>query len=289
MRVARKLVLGLLFPAGVVLAVPPASALAAADTTPPVLSVPAKASFLVGSSIDVGYIPDCEPQDEPWNLNVGADMTLAWSATDAGGGVTYDVFAEDAATGGEYAQENSPDTSLLSYGVTNDQTCGGGNWSIHTWTITARDAAGNESVKPVHGGRIRLTQEDGRANTTTSYAVSPTVAYTGTWKGSSCACWSAGAVRTTTAKGAAVTMTVPVAEGNVVRLGLVMSKAPNRGKFKVYVDGALHSVVDTRSATTKNRVIVWQKALGKGTHSVKLVNEATAGRPRIDLDALLTN
>lgn len=289
MRVHRKLVVGLLLPMSVALAVPPAAALAAADTTPPVLSVPVKASFLVGSSIDLGYIPDCEPQDEPWNLNVGADMAFSWSATDAGGGIAYDVFAHNSASGGDYVQIDSANTSLLSYGVTNDQTCGGGNWSINQWEVTARDAAGNESVKSVRGGQIRLTQEDGRANTTTRYAVSPTVAYTGTWKGSSCACWSAGAVRATTAKGASATMTVPVAEGNVVRLGLVMSKAPNRGKFKVYVDGALHSTVDTYSATTKNRVIVWEKALGKGTHTVKLVNEATAGRPRIDLDALLTN
>ena len=289
MRITRTTVLGLLLPVGVALVAPPAAALTAADTTPPVLTAPVKAAFLVGSTIDVGSIPDCAPQDEPWNLDVGATMSLRWSATDAGGGVRYDVFAENAATGGDDVLVNSTATSLLSFGVTNDQSCGGGNFSITQWVITARDRAGNEAVKAVRGERIRITQEDGRANTTSAYAVSPTVAYTGTWTRSACACWSAGAVRKTTAKGASVTMTVPVAVGNVVRLGLVTSKAPNRGRFTVYVDGALHSTVDTYAATAQNRVIVWEKALGKGTHTVEVVNEATAGRPRIDLDAVLTN
>lgn len=290
MREARKMMSGLVAATALAMAAPPAAAaLTAADTTPPVLTVPVKASFLVGSTLTDYGIPDCDEQDEPWNLIGYAPVTFSWSATDASGAVGYDVFEENTATGGDYLLINSRAQSLIAEATTADQSCGGGNWSAYQWLVTARDAAGNETVKSVRGGRMRITQETGQANTTSQYAVSPTVAYSGTWSSSSCACWSAGAVRKTTAKGASVTMTVPVAVGNVVRLALVMSKAPNRGKFKVYVDGVLRSTVDTYSATSKNQVIVWEKALGKGTHKVKVVNEATAGRPRIDLDAILTN
>lgn len=272
--------------AGLLLQAAPASA---ADATPPVLKAPVKASFLVGGVLDAGSVPDCAPQDQPWDLSTWAPMTFRWSATDASGSVRYDVLAENAATGGDYVLEDSADTSLRDWGTTSDQSCGGGNWSTTRWQLDARDAAGNTSTAYVGGGRMRLTQEDGRANTTSTYAVSPAVAYAGTWSTSKCTCWSAGTARKTTAAGASVTATVPVAAGNVVHLALVMSQAPDRGRAEVYVDGVLSTTIDTGSATKRNRVIVWDKALGQGTHSVKVVNEGTAGRPRIDLDALLTN
>lgn len=263
----------------------------AADVTAPVLTAPVKAAFLVGGSIDVGNIPDCAPQDQPWDLGVYAPETFHWSATDAGGPVTYDLFAENAATGGDYVFERSSATSYSSpfAGTTWDQSCGGGNWSVTRWVITAHDAAGNSTERSVTGGRVRLTQEDGKANTTSTYAVSPSVTYAGNWGTARCGCWSAGSVRKTTSPGASVTMAVPVAVGNVVHLGLVMSKAPNRGRFKVYVDGTLNATVDTYAPTSQNRIIVWERPLGNGTHKVKVVNEGTPGRARIDLDAVLTN
>jgi hypothetical protein len=68
-----------------------------------------------------------------------------------------------------------------------------------------------------------------------------------------------------------------------------MAKAPDRGSAKIYVDGKVDATVDTHAAVAQNRIIVWQHALGKGAHTVKLVNLATKGHPRIDLDAVHTN
>jgi len=46
--------------------------------------------------------------------------------------------------------------------------------------------------------------------------------------------------------------------------------------------------VDTYSKTPINRTIVYQVALpGTATHTGKIVNLATAGHPRIDLDATI--
>jgi hypothetical protein len=70
-------------------------------------------------------------------------------------------------------------------------------------------------------------------------------------------------------------------------VALVMTKGPGRGKAKVYVNGAYTATIDLASSTTKYRVVVWQKTWSTvGTRTVKIVNLATSGRPRIDLDAL---
>ncbi len=66
-----------------------------------------------------------------------------------------------------------------------------------------------------------------------------------------------------------------------------MEMAPNRGKVRIYVDGVLTKTVDTHSATLKHRSVVWAARMAAGVHVVRLVNVGTAGRPRIDLDAVL--
>jgi hypothetical protein len=69
-----------------------------------------------------------------------------------------------------------------------------------------------------------------------------------------------------------------------------MEKAPNRGKFTLFVDGVNRGTVDTFSPVATHRVIVWSGRVPRaGDHVVKIVNQATAGRARIDLDAVLTN
>jgi hypothetical protein len=54
-------------------------------------------------------------------------------------------------------------------------------------------------------------------------------------------------------------------------------------------DGKAIAIVNTHSATTVNRVVVWQKWMPAGTHSIKVVNLATPGHQRIDIDAFLRN
>jgi len=68
---------------------------------------------------------------------------------------------------------------------------------------------------------------------------------------------------------------------------LVMERSPKRGAVRVYVNGALEATVGTHSATTVHRAVVWNARTGPAT--IRLVNVATAGHPRIDLDAVLTD
>jgi hypothetical protein len=92
--------------------------------------------------------------------------------------------------------------------------------------------------------------------------------------------------RTSTRK--AALSTVVNAGGQTQHVALIMAKGPARGKASVYVDGVYRATVDTYAAGNVNRVVVWEAEFaGTANHTVKVVNQATAGRPRIDVDAVL--
>lgn len=67
-----------------------------------------------------------------------------------------------------------------------------------------------------------------------------------------------------------------------------MAKGPDRGSFAVYVDGAKVATVNTNSATKVNATVVWRQTVTSGNHSLRIVNLASRGHPRIDFDAIVT-
>ena len=46
--------------------------------------------------------------------------------------------------------------------------------------------------------------------------------------------------------------------------------------------------MDTYARSTRHRVLVWEGLFPPGPHTLRVVNLATPGHPRIDLDAVLT-
>jgi len=276
--------------AGIGAALLSSPAQSAVDTTPPTLNAPLKASFAVGAQIPLGAPQDCG--GEPWDLRLDVPVNFKWRGSDDSGAVRYDLVQNTGYDGANDVFVDSPQTSHGGWGTNTDQACGGGNHSVYEWNLTARDAAGNTTTRNVYGGRIRLTQ-DNNLTDTAGYASRPTVVYDRSWQLASCACWSQGGVHKTTTAGASATITFepsPDSRGYpAVHVGLVMHQGPDRGKFKVYVDGVLKSTVDTYAATKKPRSVVWQSALSDWSSKVKIVNAATRGRARIDLDAVLTN
>jgi FlaG/FlaF family flagellin (archaellin) len=135
----------------------------------------------------------------------------------------------------------------------------------------------NVTSNPVHA--VVLPGEDTDA----------AMGYSKGWSVSHCTCFSGGTTHFTTTKNATVTFrTATPIDASGVRLALIMAKAPNRGSAAVYVDGVLKATISTYSKTNVNRAIVYQLLLpGSATHVVKVVNLATAGHPRIDVDATL--
>ena len=77
-----------------------------------------------------------------------------------------------------------------------------------------------------------------------------------------------------------------VTEGQVI--AVVMPMAPNRGEAKIKLDGVNQGRIDTYSQTKMNRVVMWQTPpLEAGVHTIAIINLATEGHPRIDVDAFL--
>lgn len=255
----------------------PAGLASAADTAPPVLTATKKAAFVKGTILTTTNYSD--PAEPYWYSSIDAKLT--WSATDPSGVCGYSLYRQPAGDDATPIFENQTVTSYTVRLDEYDGSFGGGSGVTSSYFVTATDCAGNVSA-PVHiPAAMQAIQDDG----STSVFPRGTLTYTGTWSVSNCTCWSALTTRKTSEKNASASYTAEFAAGDYV--ALVMATGPDRGKFDVYVDGVKKTTVDTYSATKVNRKVVWLRKVGVGTHTIKIVNLATAGRPRIDLDAVI--
>jgi hypothetical protein len=100
-----------------------------------------------------------------------------------------------------------------------------------------------------------------------------------------CACFSNTTTHFTTQKGASVSFAVTTRAQDHV--AVVMEKNTNRGSAQIYLDGVLRATVNTHAAGPTHRQVVWQRFVTRGQHMVTVVNLATSGHPRIDLDAFM--
>lgn len=282
---------------GLGLALAPApAAQSVADTTAPVLTTPVKASFTVGKQLELGSIPDCGDPNASYDVRVWLAMNFKWTAKDdSGAGLRYDL-QEQTPNSDDFAFTDSTQTSFAGdlEGSNTDQSCGGGSWTIFEWDLTARDPAGNTTTNQIYGGRIRLTQDDNLADKR-AYVNQATITYSRGWGLASCACWSGGGVHYTSTKNAAATITTTPTAGTgggdgYGHAALVMHKGATRGKVQIYLNGVLNATVDLHSTQEQPRMVVWQSALPAfESATIKIVNLATKGHPRIDLDAVITN
>ena len=245
-----------------------------------------RADWIVGGQLNTST-DDSRPNDctdYSW-----VPTKISWTATDAGSGTgdynMWDVTSAAAphflgwwSEAGDGDFDNpSFDGSFSDY----DGDCGGGSLETDAYAVTAYDTVGNATYKEV-ALFPTVVQENGRSATFGSNGV--TIAFSGAWQTSTCACASWGRATFTTQLGATAAINVP---SGISRVGLVMAKGPSRGQADVLVDGARVSTIDTRAAANTNRIIVWTRELSAGAHVVRVKNLATVGRPRIDLDALL--
>jgi hypothetical protein len=272
MRVFRTAVLtGLAAVAVLILAVPAdAAAVPASDTTPPAVSIEPFARYVAGTSADTVYGPDGL---EGWDL----DMMVRWTASDASGicGQTLTEQSYDTLGGdpdpilGSDTTTTSVPRGVRSHSYAEDAQ---NYWRIpHSFVVRVTDCAGNTAASGIATTSVNVDDDD-----------SPIIAYAGAWAVGHFPGFSGGTTHYATAAGASASF--PVDEGAVA---VVMEKAANRGSARIFVDGALKATVNTNSATTQHRRVVWQALLGPGPHTVMVVNSGSTGHPRIDLDAVL--
>ena len=191
--------------------------------------------------------------------------TLAWSARDVGG------------------------AGVASYDVARSRD--GGPFSTIASRITAASLA--VSLPPGHAYRFRVRARD-RAGNLGAWQTGPWLApalvqqgsgaltYRGTWRLGTNASYSGGSAAFSPAPGTVVRYTFT---GRAV--AWVTHKAPDRGAVRVYVDGRYVATVDTRAGSPSARFVAFSRSWSRvGTHSLRLVVVGTAGRPRVDLDAV---
>ena len=109
-------------------------------------------------------------------------------------------------------------------------------------------------------------------------------AYAGTWTRASLSGAWGGSVDYTTAPGAAASFTF---SGD--HLAWIGTVGPSYGSAKVYINGALWKTVNCNAPTTATREVLLKYGFGSvDTNTIKIVNMATPGHPRIDVDGFVT-
>lgn len=209
--------------------------------------------------------------------NSGIPLRLHWSGSDATSGISgYDVW-KGLYDGNYKLVADAPATSYrLDVGQNWENNCGAGDGPGHwKYWVVAHDNRGNSATSIAYGDDVQVWPEAGSA--------SLPYTRTGTWSTANCTCFNNGQTIYSTSAGASVTY--QVAGGHTV--ALVVEKNTNRGRMNVTVDGGTATSVDTYASTATHRVIVWQKSLSAGQHSIKVTNAGTPGRSRIDIDTIM--
>ncbi len=251
------------------------------------ITVPAAATLLLGTitgmSDDCGFgLPDIYTEAEvgvSWKAVSSAGPVVSYSISGLGqSGEIYgnNTFAFTGPTSGVQWVEN-----YLSH------DCGGGDVAIG-WVIRATDSAGNHVQARVYYA-LGVTRFD---NTAPGGGGGPgTWTFAGTWAVSHCVCADGYQQTFTTQKAATAVYTIGAASMTTPgdHLALMMAKGPGRGYANLYVDGRLRATINTHASVNTNRVIVWDSGpLAAGSHVIKVVNLATPGHPRIDVNAMLS-
>jgi hypothetical protein len=152
------------------------------------------------------------------------------------------------------------------------------------WNTTGACPAGMSS------GTCTVTMTGNKATTASFSAASKlyqegSASYRGTWTVATCRC-SGGADKYTLASGGSASFTF-----TGKRIQLVSERSSTRGSFKVYLDGTQQTTISNYNATaTYNAIVVWSRSFtASGTHTLKIVNIATSGHPRLDVDAFVVS
>jgi hypothetical protein len=278
-RSKRFLIAFVAFAAGLGFALVPAPQVNAVAVAPP--AIEASVGFVVGSVVDQDWEPGI-----PW----GAGYALGYldaAVDDLEEGTAKGWSVEKEIAGGPPTVIASGTTSSASLTLPIPSTdyeddFGGGSLQVTNWTVKASNDGGKASYSVPAG--MDITQEDG-TNARGTAAVG-TVTTKGKWRTASCNCYLAGTTQRNAKLKNWMEFTTTVVDGQ--RIAVVMPMFPKAGVARFKLDGVMQADVDTYAATRRNRVIMWETpVLAAGTHTIRIVNMATTGRPRIDVDAFL--
>lgn len=247
-----------------------ATAHAATDRAGPSLRLPPAASFIVGQQVSDPY--DLYGDGDLTFMTEGATMAYRYTATDPSGICRYSIEEEHTAEGW-YPE---PTVDYRTHATSGRYTYLADEYynsdDLSRIRFNAYDCVGNKTSVERLPSYLHLVQDYG-----------PTVPKG--WARTSCTC-AMGDNTLRTSMYRASLSTVVNAEGYDKHVALIGAKGPARGRASVYLDGTYVKTIDSYAPSNVNRVVLWEVALsGTANHTIKIVNQATSGRPRIDVDA----
>jgi hypothetical protein len=221
------------------------------DAAPPTFTTPPTQGFTVGDQLGKTNIP----------------VTIRYLASDAITDIRrYDLTV--SVNGG------APQPVTLPWDVFNNGfvTLPPGA-TTYQYAATATDCAGNTTA--TDSGtlfHVRAAQETGGVKYSTGWSTGTSSTYYG------------GHDKYTTKKGAKATHKFTGSS-----IAWIATKSSGRGAADVYLDGHLAAKMNLHSTTTIPRDIVFQHSWPTvGTHTITIINLASRGHPRIDIDAFTT-
>jgi hypothetical protein len=199
------------------------------------------------------------------------------------------ALSNGTATAPVQVKETWTGTSGLQYNVVRSL-----NGGPYTAVVSATTATSVTKRAPI-GSRPQFgVQSDDGSGNRSAFALGPRFAIEGHQQTdfSLSSGWST--VSVTGAYGASVARTTSLNATATLSFtgreaGLVMTTGASYGSVKVFMDGALVATVNNHTSSgTKLRRIVFRTGFASvGTHTIKVVNQATSGHPRADLDGLV--
>ena len=198
-------------------------------------------------------------------------VTLSWSASDSRSGI-YSYQLQQSVNGGAWGYVALPGAATTSVVRSLYPR------STYQFRVRARDGAGNWSGW-VPGPAFRVTTLD---ETSTAIAYTP-----GMWgRGYVQGAWGE-YVRFASSEGAKAKLTFTGRN-----IALVSTKANNRGKVTIYLDGSSVATLDLYSSSVRLRHIVFSRSWStSGTHTIEVralgTKNSSSGGTRVDLDAFV--
>jgi hypothetical protein len=230
----------------------------ARDTTPPAVQVP-----------DQRLLSDYQLASS--SLPGTVKVTVNWSATDSSGVATYEL--QQRTNGGAFTTVplSSPTATSSIRSLTPGTT--------YQFRVRATDRVGNVSTYVVGPSFTLSADQEG----------SPAIKYTPSphWTTATVIGAYGDAVRHTSKAHAKATFTFTGQQ-----VALVSTKANDRGKAEVWIDGVNVATVDLYAASTQARQVVWARSgLTAGTHQLEVrvlgTKHAASTGTRVDIDALM--
>ena len=263
-------------------------AVPAAHAAPP--DVEARIEFVIGSQVDHNYKPevpwDAAYADAVLRVELGAfdDVTPpgTWSVETWFAGMAPNELASGSI--GALGAEIGLTVPIEATDYEDD--FGGGTFAVTHYEVEAVNGAGATTTVNVTAP-IVVVQEDGKNARFDALEPGTSVTTNGRWRMSNWNGWLDGQTAWTTKKGSRMWFTATVSEGQVI--AIVMPLAKNRGEARIKLDGVNQGRVDTYvPGKIQRRTVVWQTPpLSAGSHTIEVINVATPGHPRIDIDAFM--